>query len=158
VVANVAEEEQKVVEEKEEKRDRKNQINLRDLGYALSEIEFVKKVIKANGLHRGLRDKLQDQEEGHTFQEPMGDPITDEQLGELRRRYGPRNSFPNNRQGGYQGNRQGGYQGNRQGGYQGNRQGGYQANRQGQYQGGRRFVNSAKGESAGSTEGVESRE
>ena len=51
VKTEVAQEEGKVLEEKEERKRTKHATNTKDLNYALNELEWVKKVIKENKLH-----------------------------------------------------------------------------------------------------------
>ena len=51
VKTEVAQEEGKVLEEKEERKRTKHATNTKDLSYALNELEWVKKVLKENKLH-----------------------------------------------------------------------------------------------------------
>ena len=80
----VAQEEIKVTEEKIEREERKEKINMRDVGYALQELEWVKRVIKANGLHGDLAEKLRQMGSEKTYQEPMAEPLTEQDLNKIR--------------------------------------------------------------------------
>ena len=81
---DVAQEEKKVTEEKIEREERKEKINMRDVGYALQELEWVKRVIKANGLHGDLAEKLRQMGNEKTYQEPMAEPLTEQDLNKIR--------------------------------------------------------------------------
>ena len=74
----------KVTEEKIEREERKEKINMRDVGYALQELEWVKRVIKANGLHGDLAEKLRQMGNEKTYQEPMAEPLTEQDLNKIR--------------------------------------------------------------------------
>ena len=83
-VEEVAQEEKKVSDEKVEREERKEKINMRDVGYALQELEWVKRVIKANGLHGDLAEKLRQMGNEKTYQEPMADPLSEQDLNKIR--------------------------------------------------------------------------
>lgn len=106
VYDEVLEEEQQVQEEKQEREERKDKISAKELHYALSEVEWLKKVIKANELTRDLGEKLRRMGPDHSFQEPMGRPITEADLQRIRNSRWYNNSYQG--RGGYGGSR-GGY-------------------------------------------------
>ena len=72
----VEKETERIGEEKTEKADRGHRILRSDVDYNTSEIEFLKRVIKANQLHFNLKDKEADNKE-KSFNEPMGEPLTE---------------------------------------------------------------------------------
>ena len=84
VASDVVQEEKKVADEKVEREERKEKMCMRDVGYALTELEWVKKVIKANGLHGNLPEKLRNLGEEKSYQEPMGEPLTEKELERIR--------------------------------------------------------------------------
>lgn len=112
VTEDLMEQKQLVTEERKEREEKKDKISTKELTYALGEIEFLKKVMRANRLQDDLSNKLRQLGQDHAFQEPMGEPLSEADLERIRNSH-----YFKQAQDGYRGGR-GGYRGGR-GGYRG---------------------------------------
>ena len=83
VQEEVRREGQKVKEERRDKVDRSDRILRNDVDYNTGEVEFLKRVIKANGLHINLKEKLA-QCKDRSFHEPMGELPTESDWARIR--------------------------------------------------------------------------
>ena len=83
VRGEIEKETQKIKEEKVGRTERSDRILRNDVDYNTGEVEFLKRVIKANGLHHDLKEKEAKNKE-KTFQEPMGEPMNEENWQRIR--------------------------------------------------------------------------